>query len=89
MNISVTFDLDEISALFTVNPPPPPKPIFRFWRGGYSKIFHWVVFEGGGILTKILRKNAKCGGACGGLLIIVSSAQALLERESFIRCATS
>ena len=76
------------STYFTVN-TPPPKLIFRFWRGGILKFFTGLFLKGGGILTKILRKIAKCGGACGGLLIIVPSAQALLKRESFIRCAMS
>ena len=84
----IIFHVFEQSTYFTVN-TPPSKTDFSFLEGGYSKFFHCVVFEGGGILTKILRKNAKCGGACGGLLIIVPSAQALLKRESFIRCATS
>ena len=56
-----------ISGGFTSN-TPPSKTDFSFLEGGYSKIFDWVVFEGGGILRKILRKNPKCGGACGGLL---------------------
>ena len=57
---------------------PPPKPIFRFWRGCILKFFTGLFLKGG-ILSKILRKNAKCGGACSGLLIIVPSAQALIE----------
>ena len=79
----------QISTCFTVN-TPPSKTDFSFLEGGgILKFFTGLFLKGGGILRKILRKNAKCGGACGGLLIIVPSAQALLKRESFIRCATS
>ena len=51
---------------FTSN-TPPPKPIFRFWRGGILK-FLTGLFLKRGYPQKNYQENPKCGGACGGLL---------------------
>ena len=45
---------------------PPSKTDFSFLEGGYSKIFHWVVFEGGVFSRKFSEKTQNAAAPAAG-----------------------
>ena len=60
----LTSFLPSLSACFTVNTPLQNR--FFVFGGGYSKIFHWVVFEGGVFSRKFSEKTQNAAAPAAG-----------------------